>query len=132
MRTVLLVLVLAPALLLNVHLSAQAADGSRNSEPLPRAVIKPPKPVSTPTPLYPKTAKNQTAKNQRVTGVVIVEVVVGVDGSVHDPKIVRSLSPELDAETVKTVGQWKFKPATKDGKPVAVKMNIEVSFHEGQ
>jgi len=34
----------------------------------------------------------------------------------------------LDEKAIEAVRQWKFKPATKDGHPVAVQVNIEVSF----
>jgi protein TonB len=34
----------------------------------------------------------------------------------------------LDQKAVETVRDWRFAPATKDGKPVAVQVNIEVNF----
>ena len=34
----------------------------------------------------------------------------------------------LDHKAVEAVEQYKFKPAMKDGKPVAVYVNIEVNF----
>jgi protein TonB len=35
----------------------------------------------------------------------------------------------LDEEAVKAVRTWKFKPAIKDGRPVAVQIFVEVDFH---
>jgi periplasmic protein TonB len=35
----------------------------------------------------------------------------------------------LDEEAVKTVNTWKFKPALRQGVPVPVQMEVEVSFH---
>jgi periplasmic protein TonB len=34
----------------------------------------------------------------------------------------------LDEKALQAVKQWKFEPAMKDGHPVAVQMNVEVSF----
>jgi Gram-negative bacterial TonB protein C-terminal len=38
----------------------------------------------------------------------------------------------LDAQAGYAVSQYRFEPATKDGQPVAVRMNVEVSFHFAQ
>ena len=51
------------------------------------------------------------------------------DGTVGDDvTITRSLDDELDQEAIKAMKQWKFKPGTKDGKPVNVQVNIEMTF----
>ncbi|HKN35382.1 MAG TPA: TonB family protein [Terriglobales bacterium] len=34
----------------------------------------------------------------------------------------------LDEKAVEAVRKWRFEPAEKDGRPVAVQVNIEVSF----
>ncbi len=38
------------------------------------------------------------------------------------------LSDGLDQKAIESVRQWKFEPATKDGVPVAVRVNVEVQF----
>ena len=45
-----------------------------------------------------------------------------------DVRVTRSPDEELDQEAVKAARQWKFKPGTKDGRPVAVQVNIELTF----
>jgi TPR repeat protein len=35
----------------------------------------------------------------------------------------------LDDKAMEAVRQWRFKPAMKDGEPVAVQINVETSFH---
>jgi protein TonB len=35
----------------------------------------------------------------------------------------------LDEKAIETVKTWKFDPAMKDGKPVAVQIIVEVAFH---
>lgn len=70
------------------------------------------------------------AMQQRIQGSVWLDVVVGESGDVTDVKVTRSLDPEygLDDEAVKAAWQWKFKPGTKGGKPVAVRVTVELTF----
>jgi TonB family protein len=86
--------------------------------------VKPPRQIYAPGPEY--TTK---ARKERQQGVVVLKMVVGVDGLTRDIKVVRSLSTELDGAATVAVKKWKFAPATKDGEPVAVRMNVEVSFN---
>ncbi len=69
------------------------------------------------------------AKQRRVEGLVELSAVVLANGTVGDEvKVTQSLDEELDREAVKAVRQWKFEPGTKDGKPVPVQVNIELTF----
>jgi periplasmic protein TonB len=69
------------------------------------------------------------AMRRKVQGVVEMEVVVLADGTVADGvKVTRSLDDELDQEAIQAVKQWRFRPGTKDDTPVAVQVNIEMSF----
>ena len=85
--------------------------------------IKAPRPLHTPDPKYSK-----SARKQGIQGVVTLSAVIGVDGKPHDVKVVNSLEPSLDANAIETVKTWKFAPATKDGRPVAVEMRLEIDF----
>jgi TonB family protein len=38
------------------------------------------------------------------------------------------LGDGLDQKAIESVRQWEFEPATKDGAPVAVRVNVEVQF----
>jgi len=70
------------------------------------------------------------AQKAKIQGEVLVQAVVLTDGYVRDVTVVRSLDSQfgLDAEAVKAVRQWFFRPALKDGKPLAVQMTISVPF----
>jgi periplasmic protein TonB len=70
------------------------------------------------------------AKQNRIEGKVVLEVVVLSDGKVGDVKIVESLDSVygLDANAVKAMKQCVFKPGTKDGKPVAVRVHAVTNF----
>ena len=56
------------------------------------------------------------------------QVTVGPDGKPRDIRVARSLGLGLDEKAIEAVRQWKFEPAMKDGKPVAVAINVEVDF----
>jgi TonB family protein len=87
------------------------------------ASMKPPRAIDTPEPDY-----SREGKGQGIQGVVRLDVIIGTDGRVHNARVVKSLEPSLDAKALERVKTWKFTPSTKDGKPVAVEMVIEVSF----
>jgi TonB family protein len=64
------------------------------------------------------------------TGSVVLDVVLLEDGTPKVVRIVRSLEGELDHDAVRAFEQWRFSPAMRDGRPVKVRMNAEVSFHQ--
>jgi protein TonB len=70
------------------------------------------------------------AMQARIEGTIELDAVVREDGSVGDVTITRSLDEKygLDEEAVKAMKQWEFKPGTKDEKPVAVIVNVTMSF----
>jgi len=73
-------------------------------------------------PVYPPIA--QSAK---ITGVVIVELLVGVDGTVQNAQVLRSI-PLLDQAALDAVRQWQFTPTLLNGVPVQVVMTVTVNF----
>ena len=70
------------------------------------------------------------AKEQRIQGIVRLDVDVKDDGSVGDVAVAQSLDTMygLDSEAVKAAKQWRFSPATKDGKPIAFRIQLEMNF----
>ena len=62
-------------------------------------------------------------------GTCALSLVVGPDGRPRDIAIARSVGLGLDEKAIETVKTWKFDPAMKDGKPVAVQIIVEVAFH---
>ena len=63
------------------------------------------------------------------TGAVVLDFVLLEDGRPRIVRITRSIDPALDQAAVHTFEQWRFSPALKDGVPVKVRMNAEVTFH---
>jgi TonB family protein len=69
------------------------------------------------------------AQKARIEGRVIVQFVVGKDGSVSDIHTVRGVSPELDAEAIRVVSMMpKWIPGKQRGKAVAVKYTMPIMF----
>ncbi len=68
------------------------------------------------------------AREKRVQGIVIVEVVIDKSGAVRDAVVLKPLPFGLDRAAVDAVRQWTFKPATLNGEPVEVLFNLTVNF----
>ncbi|HTV82456.1 MAG TPA: TonB family protein [Acidobacteriaceae bacterium] len=68
------------------------------------------------------------ARRRNVSGIVVISAIVGTDGHAHEVQVVQSLGWGLDETAVKAVRQYRFRPATYHGKPVAIKIKIEVNF----
>lgn len=75
-----------------------------------------------------KPAYPQEAFIKKIEGVVLLEIIIGVDGRVGRAKVLRSI-PQLDAAAIQTVRQWLFAPAIKAGQPVVSLAQAPVSFH---
>jgi TonB family protein len=85
--------------------------------------VSAPKAIYTPDPQY-----SDKARKAKYQGVCVVALIVGADGAPRDVKVVQAIGRGLDAKAVEAVQQWKFEPAMKDGQPVAVAINVEVTF----
>jgi TonB family protein len=64
----------------------------------------------------------------RISGMVIIEVVVDESGHVADARVLKPLPYGLDAAAIAAVKQWEFSPGTLNGKPVPVLYNVTVQF----
>lgn len=71
-----------------------------------------------------------TAKNNYIQGKVIVTFIINKDGSIGDAKILKSVSPEIDAEALRVVRSMPDfeQPGFKDGKAVPVWYMLPISF----
>ncbi len=85
--------------------------------------VSAPKALDTPDPEY-----SEEARKAKYQGTVILWLIVDQAGHPRDIKIARSLGMGLDQKAIEAVRRWTFEPALKDGKPVAVQINVEVNF----
>ncbi len=68
------------------------------------------------------------ARRAKFQGVCVVSLVVDTHGNPQRVQVLRHLGMGLDQKAVDAVKQYRFKPATLQGKPVPVEVNIEVTF----
>ena len=134
-RTVRLLALALPAFLL-CHAIAQDPqqavgpvspnDARASREPILRVGggVSPPRLLTDPEPEY-----SELARKLGHQGVCVLWLVVGSDGKPRDIKVARVLGLGLDDQAIAAVRKWTFQPALKDGKPVAVQINVEVNYH---
>ena len=63
-----------------------------------------------------------------LSGAIMLEAVVETDGTVGDVRVLKPLEPSLDGAAVAAMKRWRFKPGTKEGKPVRVAVEVEMTF----
>ncbi|MDE3155014.1 MAG: energy transducer TonB [Acidobacteriota bacterium] len=70
------------------------------------------------------------AMRAKIQGTVWLECIVEPDGTVGNVRVIKSLDPTfgLDQEAIKAARQWRFVPGTMLGKPVPVRVTIELTF----
>jgi protein TonB len=89
----------------------------------PGARIIPPRVISSADPIYPGLGSADHHPK-----VVLLAVVVGSDGRACGPQVVRSPGPDFERAALSAIRDWRWKPATRDGKPVAVSISVEMEF----
>ena len=82
-----------------------------------------PVPMQKVDPQYP-----QTLKNDRVAGEVVLYAVIRRDGSVDSIQLVRGIDQQLDANAIRALRQWKFRPGAKQGTPVELEAIVHIPF----
>jgi protein TonB len=86
--------------------------------------VSAPRAIFAPDPDY-----SEEARKAKYQGTCVLWLVVGPDGRPREIHVSRTLGLGLDEKAMEAVKQWKFEPAMKDGKPVAVQISVEVTFH---
>jgi protein TonB len=86
--------------------------------------VKAPQLVNRVEPGYP-----EAARKARMEGVVILEAIITANGNVEDVKVLKSMNPLLDAAATRAVQQWKYRPATLNGRAVRVYLTVTVTFN---
>ncbi len=81
-------------------------------------------------PIYkPEPEYSESARRAKLNGVIVLWVVIGPGGNIVDIKEVsKPLGEGLDKNAIRTVSTWKFEPPTRNGSPLAVHTDVEISF----
>lgn len=69
------------------------------------------------------------ARKMKITGTVVLSIMVGTDGLVWDVKLVKGLEPEIDKKVIQAIRQFVFLPAVRNGVFVAEESNLEQKFY---
>lgn len=85
--------------------------------------------ISTPR-VVRQTQPEHPAKGFRISGTVLIGLVVSSAGEPREVHVVKSLEKDIDQSAVEAVSKWRFEPALKDGRPVAVRLSVEIRFHD--
>jgi TonB family protein len=88
-----------------------------------QAGVIPPKAIYSPEPEY-----SEVARRAKYSASLTVMIVVGPDGTVKNIQITEPAGLGLDEQAAQTMSTWKFKPGEKDGKPVAVRVYMDICF----
>ncbi|HKV95152.1 MAG TPA: energy transducer TonB [Candidatus Angelobacter sp.] len=86
--------------------------------------IKPPRATYTPEPEF-----SEEARRAKFQGTVIMHIVIDKTGQITRIRLERPLGKGLDENAMERIKIWRFNPGIRNGQPVAVEMNIEVSFN---
>lgn len=79
--------------------------------------------VSKVPPVYPP-----QAKKDHVSGKVVLDAIIGKDGSMENIKVVKSVREDLDQRAIDAVRQWKFQPFLLNGDPIEVETTINIIY----
>jgi TonB family protein len=83
-----------------------------------------------PTILYREKAKyTEEARQNKLEGAVVLTIVFGADGRIHDIRTVRGLPHGLTESSIEAAQKIRFHPAVQDGKPVSVRATLEFTFN---
>jgi len=72
---------------------------------------------------------SEEARKAKLQGVVMLYGEVDTNGRLRNIRVTRGLGLGLEEKAIEAVKQWRFRPGTRDGKPVVAAASIEVNFH---
>ncbi|HUR81985.1 MAG TPA: M56 family metallopeptidase [Thermoanaerobaculia bacterium] len=85
--------------------------------------MTPPKLLSSVDPKY-----TEEAKKNGIYGIVIVQAMINERGTVDAVQVLKPLPYGLDQTAADAIRQWRFAPATVNGEPVPVSLNLTINF----
>lgn len=94
-------------------------DGMKEMPSCQRRV--PPVVKSSPDPSFPR-------EGPRVFHQVVVEVIVGTEGTVKEARLLETGTKSFDDEAIRAVKTWTFLPALCDGTPQEAHVQVQVNF----
>ena len=71
---------------------------------------------------------SEAARKAKYQGVVVLAIEVDTNGRARKLRVIEPLGLGLDEKAIEAVLQWRFRPGSRDGKPVVTTATVEVSF----
>ena len=71
------------------------------------------------------------ARAAKLEGKIVLFIEITSAGIVENVVVLQKMGKGMDESAVQAIKQWKFSPATKDGRPVAVMITVEMNFSLG-
>ena len=79
--------------------------------------------------LYREKAKyTEEARQNRIQGTVVLNVVFGANGRIHDIRTISSLPHGLTETAIEATQRIRFQPAVQNGRAVSVRATLEFNF----
>jgi len=88
-----------------------------------KSTIQIPRPILKVMPVYP-----EKCREEKVEGLVILEVTTDKGGNVTVAQVLKDTHPELDRAAQEAIKQWKYEPVLKNGKPISAMFTVAVDF----
>ena len=85
--------------------------------------MAPPAEIRKQRPAYP-----QELREKRITGTVVLQATVSLDGLPAAIKVIRSADPQLSPLCLEALRAWQFRPASCDGGPIDAYVTVTFSF----
>ncbi len=77
---------------------------------------------------HPEPEFSEEARKAKLQGVVVLEIQVDSSGHAQIIRVSQPLGLGLDEKAVEAVQQWRFRPATRNGRPVPAIATVYVNF----
>jgi protein TonB len=103
--------------------AVSVATGVRAMSDVPIGLSILPQPIYQPNPKY-----SVPMRYDQVHGSVKVSFLVDSEGSVRDPIILKTSDARLAESALAAVRNWRFKPAFRNGEPIAVRVVQTINF----
>jgi protein TonB len=102
-----------------IHFAEQGEEQSKSEGALAAPTV-----TAVSDPAYPL-----ELMKQHVQGTVTLYAVIGTDGAVSNVRVLNGIDDRLDQYACEALGRWHFRPASKNGNPVALEAVVKIPFH---
>jgi TonB family protein len=108
---------------------AELASGGQSTDRLGEVILSKDATVRARILSKPEPQYTEEARQNKITGSVVLRAILGMDGKVHAIHPIKSLPAGLTSQAVSVARQIKFIPAMKADHPVSVFVQLEYHFN---